>query len=248
MPNESEPVFSLTSTYIYYNRENLAAFVAVNADARSPDYGKIRVLQLDDKTQIDGPSQIANKLDSDTRIADAMLPLTRGESRAVKGNLLTLPVGGGLLYVQPVYVQRGGTGASYPLLRLVLASFGGGIGVGPTLQDALDMVFEGNAGADTGEEAPPDSGTGQDGQEKPPTGDQAPEAVVADALREARDAFARAEEALKAGDLRGYAEAVERAEAAVERAARAGAESRQAGQPTPAPTPTPTPTPAARPG
>lgn len=252
MPNESEPVFSLTSTYIYYNRENLAAFVAVNADARSSDYGKIRVLQLDEKTQIDGPSQIANKLDSDTRIADAMLPLTRGESRAVKGNLLTLPVGGGLLYVQPVYVQRGGTGASYPLLRLVLASFGGGIGVGPTLQDALDMVFEGNAGADTGEEAPPE--TGEDGgQETPPT-EQSPEAIVADALREARDAFAEAEEALKAGDLRGYAEAVERAEAAVERAARAEAQSGQAGQPTPAPTPTPvptptpTPTPAARPG
>ncbi|WP_020575837.1 UPF0182 family protein [Actinopolymorpha alba] len=246
MPGQSEPEFSLTSTYIYFNRENLAAFVAVNADARSKDYGKIRVLQLDDKTQIDGPSQIANKLESDTRVADAMLPLNRGESRSVKGNLLTLPVGGGLLYVQPVYVQRGSGDASYPLLRLVLASFGGGIGVGPTLQDALNMVFEGNAGATTGE------GPG-DGQEQPPPGDggpdkpKAPSQTMAQALAEAGKAFDEAQAALKKGDLKGYADAVARAQDAVNRAVRAQAQVGQ-GQDGKGATPTPTPGPTSTPG
>ncbi|MGH3488828.1 MAG: UPF0182 family protein [Actinopolymorphaceae bacterium] len=220
MPGVDGPEFSLTSTYIYFNRENLAAFVAVNADARSKNYGKIQVLQLDDKTQIDGPSQIANKLDSDTRVADAMLPLTRGESEAVKGNLLTLPVGGGLLYVQPIYVQRGSGDAAYPLMRLVLASFGGGIGVGPTLQDALDMVFAGNAGADTGEnpgsEQPP---PGEDGEAPPP-----PSGAVQRELAAASEAFEEAEAALREGDLSAYAEAVERAQAAVTRAQAARSE------------------------
>jgi uncharacterized membrane protein (UPF0182 family) len=247
MPGEDVPEFSLTSTYIYFNRENLAAFVAVNADARSPDYGKIRVLQLADETQIDGPSQIANKLDSDTTVADAMLPLTRGESRAVKGNLLTLPVGGGLLYVQPVYVQRAGD-ASYPLLRLVLASFGGRTGVGPTLREALDQVFEGDAGADTGEQGP--------GTEPPPAGEpgQPPPPVsgaVAQALQDASEAFAEADAALKEGDLQGYAAAVAKAQAAVARA-EAAQQRQDEENPTPAPgrtprpgeTPTPTPDPA----
>ncbi|GAA5024578.1 UPF0182 family protein [Actinopolymorpha pittospori] len=245
MPGEDTPTFSLTSTYIYFNRENLAAFVAVDADARSPDYGKIRVLQLDDKTQIDGPSQIANRLESDTRVADALLPLTRGESRAVKGNLLTLPVGGGLLYVQPVYVQRGSGDASYPLLRLVLASFGGQTGVGETLQDALNMVFRGNAGANTGEHT--------DGEQPPPAkpGEPAPPPTetVATALAEANKAFEDAQAALRKGDLKGYADAVAKAQAAVNRAAQAQGRA----QPNPpaggdnAPTPTPTPTPSRSP-
>jgi uncharacterized protein len=232
MPGQDSPEFSLTSTYIYFNRENLAAFVAVNADATSKNYGKIQVLQLD-KTQIDGPSQIANKLDSDTRVADAMLPLTRGDSQAQKGNLLTLPVGGGLLYVQPVYVQRGSGDAAYPLMRLVLASFGGGIGVGPTLQDALDMVFAGNAGADTGEnpngEQPPEE---PGDSPPPPTSD-----AVARELAAAGEAFAEAEAALKEGDLSAYAEAVKRAQAAVARAeeARRGGRSGAEDEATPAP-------------
>ncbi len=238
MPGEQDPEFSLTSTYIYFNRENLAAFVAVNADARSPDYGKIRVLQLADKTQIDGPSQIANKLDSDTTVADAMLPLTRGESRAVKGNLLTLPVGGGLLYVQPVYVQRAGD-ASYPLLRLVLASFGGRTGVGSTLREALDEVFQGDAGADTGE--------GGTGTQPPPPGGPPPQAppisgAVAKALEDANAAFAKADEALKEGDLQGYADAVAEAKAAVA-AAEAAQRAEDAKKATPAPRGSPTPTP-----
>lgn len=42
--------------------------------------------------------------------------LGRGDSKVVRGNLLTLPVGGGLLYVQPVYVQAA-SGTTFPLLQ-----------------------------------------------------------------------------------------------------------------------------------
>ena len=48
----------------------------------------------------------------------------RGDSDVVYGNLLTLPVGGGLLYVEPVYVQAAAATA-FPLLRKVLVAFGG---------------------------------------------------------------------------------------------------------------------------
>ena len=53
------------------------------------------------------------------------------------GNLLTLPVGGGLLYVQPVYVSSTGE-TSYPLLREVLVAFGNKVAFEPTLDAALD--------------------------------------------------------------------------------------------------------------
>ncbi len=66
----------------------------------------------------------------------------------VLGNLLTLPVGGGLLYVQPVYVQSS-TGTQYPLLQRVLVAFGNEIGFANTLGGALDQVFGGDAGVGT---------------------------------------------------------------------------------------------------
>jgi uncharacterized membrane protein (UPF0182 family) len=231
MPEEQEPSFSLTSTYIYFNRQNLAAFVAVNADARSDDYGKISILQLDEDTRIDGPAQVANKLQTDPAVARELLPLRQNQLQINHGNLLTLPVGGGLLYVQPIYVQRRGEG-TYPVLQLVVASFGGKIGVGNTLQQALDQVFSGDSGAETGEEPtenpPPSTG------EEPPPSTGPPSSEVQKALNEANAAFAEADAALKKGDLQGYAEAVTKAKAAVARAVEA---QQKEAQPSPSGTP-----------
>ena len=67
--------------------------------------------------------------------------LNQGASSAAFGNLLTLPVGGGLLYVTPVYTQRQGSTGSYPALRFVVVRFGQEVGIGDTLQQALDEVF-----------------------------------------------------------------------------------------------------------
>ncbi|MCQ6289348.1 hypothetical protein NPM19_32980, partial [Bacillus cereus] len=66
---------------------------------------------------------------------------------------LTLPVGEGLLYVQPVFLQSSasGGGTQYPLLQMVLVSFGDKIGFAPTLDEALDLVFGGDSGADAGD-------------------------------------------------------------------------------------------------
>ena len=48
-----------------------------------------------------------------------LLPFTNNANATVlSGNLLTLPVGGGLLYVQPLYTQRTTGDGNYPVLRL----------------------------------------------------------------------------------------------------------------------------------
>jgi uncharacterized membrane protein (UPF0182 family) len=72
--------------------------------------------------------------------------LRQGGADVVLGNLLTLPVGSGLLYVQPVYVRATSNTAAYPLLQKVLVSFGDQIGFDDTLKGALDQVFGGNSG------------------------------------------------------------------------------------------------------
>ena len=103
-----------------------------------------------------GPGQVQNNFNSDPTVSTELNLLSQGSTDVVKGNLLTLPVGGGLLYVQPVYIKSTGE-TSYPILQKVLVAFGDKIAFEPTLNAALDKLFGGNSGAtagDTGVETP----------------------------------------------------------------------------------------------
>ena len=137
----AEPVFSLTSVFVPQKRQNLASFISVDADAAKSGYGTLRILRLPSNTQVPGPSQIANSFGADSDIQNQVLPFTRTNSKVLYGNLLTLPVGDGLLYVQPLYTQRNSGQGTYPQLRFVLASFGDEVGIGKTLTQALNDVL-----------------------------------------------------------------------------------------------------------
>ena len=148
MPGQSAPTFSLTSTLTSADRGTVAAFMAVDSDP-GPDYGKIRVLELPPGVTVPGPSQVHDAF----RTSYASVLNT---PNAVEGNLLTLPVGGGLLYVEPVYTPHAPPNGQtpYPVLSRVLVAFGTKTASQPTLQQALDQLFAGDAGAITGENAP----------------------------------------------------------------------------------------------
>ncbi|MFX6544549.1 hypothetical protein ABTG40_19350, partial [Acinetobacter baumannii] len=78
------------------------------------------------------------------------------------GNLLTLPVGDALLYVQPVYIRRQATEGTYPVLQFVAASFGEEVGFGQTLDEALRVALglaEGSV-PDPDDEGAPSGGDG----------------------------------------------------------------------------------------
>jgi len=146
IPGQTKPTFSLYTPFVPRGgRENLTALAVVNSDA-GDEYGKITVLQLPRSTNIAGPSQVSSNFEAKPEVATSLSLLRQGGSDVVLGNLLTLPVGKGLLYVQPVYVRATGNTAAYPLLQKVLVSFGDQIGFSETLQGALDQVFGGNSG------------------------------------------------------------------------------------------------------
>ena len=201
MPGDKKPEFALTTPFVPRGgRENLSAFAAVNADA-GPDYGKITVLQLPRSTNIAGPSQVASNFEAKPEVANSLSLLRRGGSDVVLGNLLTLPVGGGLLYVQPVYVRATANAAAYPLLQKVLVSFGDQIGYDDTLKGALDQVFGGNSGTTSSSGTPTASGTTNDS--------------LASALASAKQALADAQAALANGDFAAYGRAQDRLKAAI---------------------------------
>jgi len=161
MPDQDEASFSLSSVYIIggnTDRNVLTGFLAVDSETasgepgvRNPDYGKLRLLELPRSSNVSGPGQVQNNFNSYGNASPVLNLLSQQGSQVIKGNLLTLPVGGGLLYVQPVYVQSS-SGTQYPLLRKVLVSFGDKIGVALTLKEALNQVFGGDSGATTGQE------------------------------------------------------------------------------------------------
>ena len=117
MPGQEQASFSLSSAYIIggnTNRNVLTGFLAVDSETspgtgkkgeRSPNYGKLRLLELPRSSNVAGPGQVQNIFDSNPEISKELNLLSQEGSQVIKGNLLTLPVGGGLLYVQPVYVQ-----------------------------------------------------------------------------------------------------------------------------------------------
>ena len=234
MPNEAQPRFSLTTTLVPNNRDNLAAFMAV--DATGDASTKIKILQLPSDTTIPGPKQAQNTFD--TKAASVLNDLRiGGTTETLNGNLLTLPFGGGLLYVQPVYVQpKVQNSARYPTLARVLVMFGSDVGIGTTLKDALDQVF------------------GQ-GRQLPttPTNPQTPTqpdtpGVATDltkAYDDAQKAYDDGQKAIKNGDFAAYGEAQKRLAQALKELENALGKQKATPSPTPSTAPSATPTPAA---
>ncbi|MEU9363654.1 UPF0182 family protein [Streptomyces avermitilis] len=203
MPDQQAQTFSLTTTLTPNGRDNLSAFMSVNAEAGTGDYGKIRILKLPTSRTVDGPKQVQSQFNSEQDIAESIRLLKGGDSEVEYGNLLTVPLDGGLLYVEPVYVRGGGL--KYPLLRKVLVTYGGNTAFEDTLDEALNKVF----GADSTTQ-PPDEGT-----TKPPTSSNP---TVQEALNDAQKAFDAGQEALKKPDWQAYAKAQKDLEDALKRA------------------------------
>ena len=233
MPDQSEPAFSLTTTFVPSGssaggREILRGFLAVDADAgtadgkRSDQYGSMRLLETPGASNVDGPGQVENQIEVSTaRSASPSEPLNLSQFIAQNrqsgktltfGNLLTLPVGEGLLYVQPMYVRASKESGSFPQIKATVAVFGKQVAWGETLDQALDGLFGGNSGATAGDAgAAPDSGsTGGTGGTT--TGDQA---AYAAAIAAIQAAYEEGQAALRKGDLTAYAAAQDKLKAAI---------------------------------
>jgi uncharacterized membrane protein (UPF0182 family) len=230
MPGSTGDVFSLTSVYEPYNRPNLVGFLAVDSEATSPDYGKLSVIELTNNSAVKGPSQIANEFRNSQSVVSATLAFTQSGGNPIYGNLLTLPIGDGFMYIQPLYSVRNAPG-SYPILKYVLVYYDGRVGIAPTLDASIADAL----GAPSAPPTEPGGGT----TNPPPTGSANQQ--IRTLLSQAAQKFAEADRYQKEGDTVKWAQALQDAQDLVERAAKLAQQSPgPSGSPSPSPSGEPT--------
>ncbi|MGW5671490.1 UPF0182 family membrane protein [Micromonospora sp. NPDC003776] len=226
-PGQEEPRFQLTSAVTPNRRENLAALISGSYVDGRP---QLEVLELPDQTRISGPVQVHQQMTNNGDIRQQLNLLSSGQSQVQYGNLLSLPFGNGMLYVEPVYVKSN-TQNAFPQLQRVLLSYGDGgsyVALADNLADGIKQLVEQGKRAPGG--TPPPTGGGT-----PPTGGTT-QPVLTGELAQAADRVQNAIGEVKAAQESGDFERYGRALKALDEAMTAFQEAQASANPSPAPT------------
>jgi uncharacterized membrane protein (UPF0182 family) len=210
-PGQETPRFQLTSAVTPNGRQNLAALISGSYVEGKP---QLEVLELPDQTRISGPVQVHQQMTNNANIRQQLNLLSSNQAQVQYGNLLSLPFGNGMLYVEPVYVKSNQQDA-YPLLQKVLLSYGDGgsyVVLANNLTDGIkELVKQGKAAP--GATPPPAT----DGTPPPTTGATPPPMTgeLAEAAAKVQTAINDVREAQKSGNFEEYGQALKRLDEAM---------------------------------
>jgi uncharacterized membrane protein (UPF0182 family) len=215
-PEDGTDSFVMIQPFTPQGRPNLLGFMIAGSDGEK--YGRLIAYSLPADKLTDGPEQVSARINQDPAISQELTLLDQRGSRVVFGNLLTLPLAGDLLYVQPVFLEPEDT--KLPTLQRVIVVYKDRAimrsCLAAALRDALvgdGRVSECAQGAATplnlGRQPAPGAApaTGAEAGGLPPgiAGAGAPQPTgVGEALANATRAYEEAQEALRRGDLAEY--------------------------------------------
>ena len=136
LPGEENEEFVQLLPYTPNERQNLIGWLAARSDGEN--YGKLVAFNFPKDRQVDGPAQVEARIDNDQDIsAWFTLRCTEG-SFCLRGNLLVIPVGNGIIYAEPVYIQA--EGISFPELKKVILVTGDKVVMEDSLQLAITAL------------------------------------------------------------------------------------------------------------
>jgi uncharacterized membrane protein (UPF0182 family) len=195
-PGQDKTTFQLTAAAVPKSRQNLAALITGYYD----DSGrpKLAALQLPDDTAIQGPIQVQTKLTTNQAARQDLTFYQSANSTVKFGNLLSLPLGGGMLYVEPLYVQPGGPN-SYPLMKKVLLNYGEFVVDATDLQSGIQQLVT----QATGQQPPP-----ANNNQPPPSSGGQNSGALASAAAALDKAIADLKTAQQSGDPEQWGKAV----------------------------------------
>jgi uncharacterized membrane protein (UPF0182 family) len=211
LPDQEELGMQLIRPFVPFspedNRQQLTAYLIAQSDGDR--YGQLTSYRVTGGELPSGPELVADRINGDVEVSQQQTLLCRegGGSRCTFGNLILVPLGDSLLYVQPLYVRSERENAP-ALLQRVIVEFDGSVAIAENLHDALASL-ETFAAIQEGDTPPP--------EEQPPPGDQ-PEVTpeIPELLARADQLFQEADAALAAGDLGLYQEKITEARAVID--------------------------------
>jgi uncharacterized membrane protein (UPF0182 family) len=216
MPGESEAEFLLLQPMVPTNRPNMIAWVAARNDG--DNYGKVRVYRFPVDTTVFGPAQIEARIDQDPTISAQITLWNQSGSSVKRGNLIVVPVGDSILYLQPVYLQS--TASAFPEFQRIIVASASNVVWSPTLAESLRLllVAQGAPGASPspGPSPTPSPTASPSGPPPSPGGGGLPSDVPG-LIDYANTHFELAQAALRAGDFGRYGAEMALVQQALER-------------------------------
>lgn len=138
LPGENKPEFVLLIPFTPSKRANLVGWLAVRNDP--PNYGQQVLVRFPRQRLVLGPQQVSALIEQDPAISYQFGLWNREGSKVVHGNMLVLPVGDGLLYVEPIYLQS--KNSELPTLVRVVVTDGHTFVMQRNLKDALQKLVQ----------------------------------------------------------------------------------------------------------
>ena len=188
LPGESDLSYLIFQPFNPENRPNMQSFLVADADPEN--YGQLLDFRLPKGEFVDGPSQVATRINQDPDISQIFTLLDQQGSSVIKGNLFVVPINQSILYYQPIYLQ--GEQNPLPEFKFVVVVFQDRIIMEESLSEALDSIFGSEFESDTFEDTEGES--------------------PLDLLEKATKAFEKAQQELQNGNLGLYQDLVEQAQ------------------------------------
>ena len=188
LPGESDLSYLIFQPFNPENRPNMQSFLVADADPEN--YGQLIDFRLPKGEFVDGPSQVATRINQDPDISQIFTLLDQQGSSVIKGNLFVVPINQSILYYQPIYLQ--GEQNPLPEFKFVVVVFQDRIIMEESLSEALASVFGGDFATENVEETEGES--------------------PLELLEKATKAFEKAQEELQNGNLGLYQKLVEQAQ------------------------------------
>ena len=186
IPDKESEEFIIMIPFSPRGKDNMIAWMAASSDPEN--YGNLTVFTFSKQELVFGPLQIEARIDQNTDISQLFTLWGQSGSSVVRGNTLVIPVEDSILYVEPVFLVATEKG-TVPELKRIIVAYSDKLTMQPTLQESLDVIF----GA-----APPS------GPVTPSPG-ETPQEI----LDQIADLYQKAQDALRNGDLPGYANYIE---------------------------------------
>src|SRR5207248_7865640 len=137
LPGETSMEFVEILPFTPASRNNLIGWIAGRSD--DAHYGDAIVYDFPKTRLVDGPLQIEARIDQNAQLSGQLSLWNQQGSHVRRGGVIVIPVGRGLLYAEPIYLQA--ERSPMPELRIVVLALQDRLAYGPTFEAALAALL-----------------------------------------------------------------------------------------------------------